>query len=272
MNLVAIITARGGSKRLLRKNVVPFCGLPLVEWSIIQAKCAHCLTDDDIYVSTDDDEIAGIAERQGVRVIRRPDWPDADQMSAHPVMLHAVAEIERERPFTHHLHLLPTSPCRRPEDIDQVVGEYKRIKREYPDCSRLICVTPKPETLVWKAAGQTVQLAMLDKGIRYLGTGPSTVLYERAWWEKPGNRRGPGRHEGDEVRTWFGRRWINRPIYYTLMEWYQGIDVDNRDTLELNEILFERYILKGRGESVYWDYQEAQDGVDKRDRAIAGRR
>jgi pseudaminic acid cytidylyltransferase len=56
---VAIIPARGGSKRLPRKNIRMFCGKPLVAWSIIQALNSYFI--DDVYVSTDDQEIAEIA-------------------------------------------------------------------------------------------------------------------------------------------------------------------------------------------------------------------
>ena len=60
MNIIAVIIARGGSQRVPRKNTKSFCGKSLVEWSIIQARCTRCLTDADIYLSTDDDEIAEI--------------------------------------------------------------------------------------------------------------------------------------------------------------------------------------------------------------------
>jgi len=51
---VAIIAARKGSKRLKNKNIKPFCGVPLVVWSIVQAQCSKLI--DRVYLSTDGDE------------------------------------------------------------------------------------------------------------------------------------------------------------------------------------------------------------------------
>ena len=55
MNIACIIPARGGSKRVPRKNVMEFCGKPLIAWSIEQAKASQYIK--DVYVSSDDDEI-----------------------------------------------------------------------------------------------------------------------------------------------------------------------------------------------------------------------
>ena len=66
MKSVAIITARGGSKRIPRKNVKPFLGKPILEYSIqaaLQADLFH-----EVMVSTDDEEIAEIARRAGAKV------------------------------------------------------------------------------------------------------------------------------------------------------------------------------------------------------------
>ena len=56
---IAIILARGGSKGIPRKNVLEFCGLPLVAWSVIQAKLTKEI--DEVYISSDCDEILDIS-------------------------------------------------------------------------------------------------------------------------------------------------------------------------------------------------------------------
>lgn len=66
----AIIPARGGSKRLKRKNIYPIWGKPMIYWSIQAAKNSDYIT--DIWVSTEDDEIAQVALDQGVKVHMRP--------------------------------------------------------------------------------------------------------------------------------------------------------------------------------------------------------
>ena len=63
---VAIITARGGSKRIPRKNIKDFCGKPIIVWSILAARQSGVF--DEIMVSTDDKEIANVAREWGAEV------------------------------------------------------------------------------------------------------------------------------------------------------------------------------------------------------------
>ena len=270
MTPIVIITARGESRRLPRKNVLPFCGKPLVEWTILQARCARCLTEDDIYLSTDDDEIAEIGARNHIHVIRRPDWPDADRLGATPVVRHAIGIIEADQLVTHLFHLLPTSPCRHPEDIDQVWQAYLRLKREHPGCQRVLSVAPQRETVVWRREGLRVRVATWDKHFGYFSQGPSTSVFEIAWWRRWGNLL---YHDGDEFRYWRNRRLMKHPWHYVVAKWYQGVDVDDRDTFELNEVLMERYILQGRGDAVYWDYKAGGEDDERveRDECAAAR-
>lgn len=86
---LAIIPARGGSKRIPRKNVRTFRGKPMIAWSIEAAKNAACF--DAIIVSTDDDEIAEIAREWGAEVpFMRPASLANDHASTLPVLDHAV--------------------------------------------------------------------------------------------------------------------------------------------------------------------------------------
>jgi pseudaminic acid cytidylyltransferase len=64
MNL-CVIPARGGSKRVIKKNIKNFCGKPIILWSIEQAKLSKCF--DKIIVSTDDTEIANLAKKKWCR-------------------------------------------------------------------------------------------------------------------------------------------------------------------------------------------------------------
>lgn len=86
---LAVIPARGGSKRIPRKNIKVFCGLPMIAWSIRTALQSQCF--DRIIVSTDDDEIAQIAQIHGAEVpfVRPPELSD-DHAGTIPVIAHAV--------------------------------------------------------------------------------------------------------------------------------------------------------------------------------------
>ncbi|KTG16105.1 MULTISPECIES: pseudaminic acid cytidylyltransferase [unclassified Guyparkeria] len=86
---VAVIPARGGSKRIPRKNIRPFCGRPMIAWSIEAACTSGCF--DRVIVSTDDDEIATAAERLGAEVpFRRPQALADDYAGTVPVVAHAI--------------------------------------------------------------------------------------------------------------------------------------------------------------------------------------
>jgi len=70
MKVVAIIPARGGSKRLPKKNIYPLFGKPLISWSI--EACLKSKYIDEVYVSTEDKSISEVAQSHGVKVISRP--------------------------------------------------------------------------------------------------------------------------------------------------------------------------------------------------------
>jgi pseudaminic acid cytidylyltransferase len=94
VNTIAIIPARGGSKRIPRKNIKDFCGMPMVAWSIETAKNSRLF--DRIIVSTDDDEIAKVAKEWGAEVpFMRPSELSDDFASTDSVLLHAVQESQR---------------------------------------------------------------------------------------------------------------------------------------------------------------------------------
>jgi len=86
---IAVIPARGGSKRIPRKNIKPFCGKPMIAWSIEAAKASGLF--ERILVSTDDAEIAEVAEQWGAEVpFMRPDELSNDYAGTTPVIAHAT--------------------------------------------------------------------------------------------------------------------------------------------------------------------------------------
>lgn len=89
---VAVIPARGGSKRIPRKNIKLFCGKPMIAWSIEAAIASGCF--DKIIVSTDDQEIADVAQEWGADVpFLRPAVLADDFAGTLPVIKHAVHEM-----------------------------------------------------------------------------------------------------------------------------------------------------------------------------------
>ncbi len=89
MRKVAIIPARGGSKRIPRKNIKPFMGRPMIAWSIQAARDSGLF--DQIVVSTDDDEIAAVARAEGADIpFMRPAELASDHAGTGAVIVHAL--------------------------------------------------------------------------------------------------------------------------------------------------------------------------------------
>ena len=93
---VAVIPARGGSKRIPRKNIREFCGKPMIAWSIEVAKQSKLF--DRIIVSTDDEEIAKVAKFHGADVpFMRPVELSDDYSGTTEVMAHAVSWMQNQQ-------------------------------------------------------------------------------------------------------------------------------------------------------------------------------
>jgi CMP-N,N'-diacetyllegionaminic acid synthase len=116
--ILALIPARGGSKRLPRKNVLPLQGMPLIAWSIGAARAARYV--DAVVVSTDDDEIATIALAHGATVHRRPATLAADDTPSLPVFVDALLAHAPAADIL--LALQPTSPFRTAAQLDEAIA------------------------------------------------------------------------------------------------------------------------------------------------------
>lgn len=120
-NFLAIIPARGGSKRLPRKNVLDLAGKPLIAWTIEAALQSKYLQ--RVVVSTDDAEIAQVAQQYGADVpFMRPAPLARDESSSIDVLMHMLQELENRGEYYRYLMLLqPTSPLRSAAHIDAAI-------------------------------------------------------------------------------------------------------------------------------------------------------
>lgn len=110
MSSIAIITARGGSKRIPRKNIKEFLGKPILIYSIEAALASGCF--DEVMVSTDDAEIAEIAKAHGAKVpFMRSEKTSGDYATSADVILEVLEEYEkRGQHFDSACILYPTAP------------------------------------------------------------------------------------------------------------------------------------------------------------------
>jgi len=119
--MLAIIPARGGSKRLPRKNVLELAGKPLIAWTIEAALNSKYI--DRVIVSTDDDEIASISKQYGADVpFMRPLELATDETASIDVVLHVLDQLKG---YNDIILLQPTSPLRSSQDIDESIEIFK---------------------------------------------------------------------------------------------------------------------------------------------------
>ena len=121
-SVLAIIPARGGSKGIPQKNIISFCGKPLIAYTIIEAIESELIS--RTVVSTDSIEIADIARSYGAEVpFIRPDNLASDVTPALPVIKHAVQHMVDREHYTPDIIVLlqPTSPLRTKKHIDDAL-------------------------------------------------------------------------------------------------------------------------------------------------------
>lgn len=147
LEISAIILARKNSKGIPFKNIINFCGRPLISWSIEQ--CLKSKKISNVYVSTDGKEIAKISKEFGAEIIMRPEEYATDTSSSESALLHALTEIPSSD-----LIVFPqaTSPVREPGDFDDAITEMKNNNYD-----SLFSATLVSDYCIWKG----------DKSITY---------------------------------------------------------------------------------------------------------
>lgn len=147
--VLALIPARGGSKSIPRKNIIHFAGFPLIAFSIKAGLAAE--TVNRVIVSTDDEEIAEIANRYGAETpFIRPAEHAQDNTPDLPVFIHALTWLEEKEDYKPDIvvQLRPTSPFRRVRHIDE--GVYRLIEHPEADAVRTVCVPFQNPFKMWR--------------------------------------------------------------------------------------------------------------------------
>lgn len=136
--VLGLITARGGSKGLPGKNILPVCGKPLIAWSIEAAQQSKYI--DHILLSSDDIDIIKVAKKNGCDApFVRPAELAMDETTSIEVVLHALAQM----PGYDVLVLLqPTSPLRSANDIDGALE--KMVAQKADSCVSIVKLDKSP--------------------------------------------------------------------------------------------------------------------------------
>ena len=133
---MAIVTARGGSKGLPGKNIKNINGRPLIGWTLKQAVESQYI--DELFVSTDSEEIANVSRQCGVDVPSvRPVFIAEDTTSSIDVILYSIQLLENQgKSFDYIMLLEPTSPLRKMGDLDNII----KLAGDHPEKDGVISV------------------------------------------------------------------------------------------------------------------------------------
>ena len=220
--VVAIIPARGGSKRIPGKNLIELAGAPVLAHSIRHARAAAAVG--TVYVSTDDDAIAELARAEGATVVERPadisgDTASSESALAHVLDSHRAAHGEDPELV---VFLQATSPVRRAGDIDAAV---ETLREAGADSLFSACHEPSH---VWR-----------------VGDEPESVTYD---WRRRAREQEMGdlyRENGSiyvfkpSVLRETGNRLGGRMVVFP-MDYWSSFQLDSPDHVELLRWIMER--------------------------------
>lgn len=231
---LGIIPARGGSKSIPRKNIVPVCGKPLIYYTIQNAHDARLL--DACIVSTDDEEIADVARSLGADVpflrpakLARDDSPDIE------FLCHALLWLRDNRGWKPEivLNLRPTSPLRIAEDIDAVI---ELMQRTGCDSVRTV-IKPqhKPHKMWWLEDAARMRPLMPTERFETLGTDvPRQLLPQNIYWQT-------GLVDATRPRFILEENKIYGPdIRGLVSDPSRSVDLDDPEDLEVLELLMRK--------------------------------
>lgn len=219
MKPVSLIIARGGSKGIPRKNVIDFCGKPLIEWTIRQSIQSNLI----VYVSTNDKEISDVSSKAGAIIINRPEELSTDTSSAEDVILHASNYFDADT------IVFPqaTSPLRKENDIINALSIF-----ENNECDSLFSSSIATDMCIWNSNFNSItydyknRKRRQDKETLYLENG-SIYIFKKEGFIKNKNR-------------FFGK------IGTYVMNTWQSFEIDEPSDLDICEYFMRRSILNGK--------------------------
>lgn len=220
--MIALIPARGGSRRVPRKNVLPFFGHPLIAYTIAAARNSRLFT--EVVVSTEDPEIASIARAYGAQVLQRPAALADDKTGVVDVALHALGELRaRGTAPAAVCNLMPNCPLRRSGDIREQFARFEQQGRLF----QISAVEFRGVYPHWSLAvdEQGRGRWFLDGNLRRSQDLPPLVCPTGAiWWAR-----------ADALEK--QRQFYGEPFHVALMDANRGLDIDTPEDLAFADVL-----------------------------------
>ncbi len=229
-----IITARGGSKSILLKNIVPVCGQPLIVYTINAAQKAKTVS--RIICSTDSDRIAEISESYGVEVLKRPEELGGDFARSIDVMIHVAETLKQHEGNVAEILILfqPTSIFITSKQIDAAVNALL----DNPDAKSSQTVVKVPHQF---HAHNQRQMSDDGKDIAFVYEKERAIGYSKQ--TKPvyytyGNLIVTRTEPLVKEKTLFGKPSI--PVEIPL---YNAYDLDTQDDMEMAELMIKNKLV-----------------------------
>lgn len=227
MNSIGIILARGGSKGIRNKNLINFCGKPLIEWTINH--CKNCKYIEEIYISSDSKDILDFATSKNVNIIHRPSNISEDHSSSEDAWSHALDYITNEKKILIDFVIAPqvTSPIRGINDLNKAI---EKVRIENLDS--LLSVNELKDFFIWQKNGTNFESENYDFKNRTRRQLIDTKYHENGSFYifKP------------EILKQNNNR-LGGKIGYHLMEEYKSFQIDEIEDLKLCEIIMNGYKL-----------------------------
>ena len=226
-NVVSIILARGGSKGIPGKNIIDFCGKPLIVWTIEQLQHAQGIN--SIWVSSDSEEILTISRACGAEIIHRPAEISGDSATSESGWLQAI-EIIEDKVADVNIVLAPqvTSPLREPSDIERGLRDFYEQK-----CDSMFSCSVAEDLFFWEKKPDGLLRSVnydyksrsrrQDIPKQYIENG-SFYLFKKEVLRQCNNRLG-------------GK------IGMTQMEFWKMFEIDSMEDLKMCEALMKTFLL-----------------------------
>lgn len=216
--IVAIITARGGSKGLPRKNVLDLNGKPLIAHTIDAAKESQIF--DKIIVTTDDKEIKEVSLKFGAEVIDRPAELATDMASSMDVIEHSLKVLQKnEENYTHFVLLQPTSPLRTATYIKESWSKY--LKDDANSLVSVMEVEHPPQKMLIEKNGEVTPLTKWEDLTKPRQSLPKAYLPNGAIYIC----------KIDKFMQ--GKNFFEKPLSIFEMDKKSSVDIDRKEDLEL---------------------------------------
>jgi CMP-N,N'-diacetyllegionaminic acid synthase len=228
-NIVAIIPARGGSKGIPKKNLIDFCGKPLVSWTISQALSVKSIS--TVWVTSDSKEILNVAKHLGANTISRPKSLSSDTSTTESAWKHALNIIEEKTGSVDIvIGLQPTSPIRESNDIEQAIKIFKKSKSD-----SLFSATEIGDFYIWQKKRQK----LISLNYDYENRG------RRQDYTKQFAENGSFYIFKPQILKKFNNR-LGGKIEISLMDFWKSFEIDSFEDIDLCETLMKHYILKNK--------------------------